>query len=137
VGLQGGGTLGEFLWKYGDPEFNNPSGLYSVIYDLGLPLGLLFFGVVGLFAGRCFTAYRAGSLLGVLAYPLFFLSFLEIFRYFYLGNSRGFTWALGIGVALVVGKLWRKETGALAEQPSTGTLAEQPSTFVSGTGWSE
>lgn len=103
-------ALGQFLVKYGDEEFNNPSGIYSVVYDLGLPLGFVYFSVFGFFAGRLFTAYRAQSVLGVLGYPLFFLSLLEIFRYPYLGSPRGFTWTLGIGVALLVGRSWRNRT---------------------------
>ncbi len=100
-------ALGQFLVKYGDEEFNNPSGIYSVIYDLGLPLGFVYFSVFGFLAGRLFTAYRAQSVPGVLGYPLFFLSLLEIFRYPYLGSPRGFTWILGIGVAVLAGRFRR------------------------------
>jgi oligosaccharide repeat unit polymerase len=98
----------QFLVKYGDREFNNPSGIYSAIYDLGLPLGILYFAIIGWVAGALFTAYRSKSVVGVLGYPLFFLSYLEIFRYPYLGSQRGFTWALGIGIALILGGPWLK-----------------------------
>ena len=97
--------LDQFLAKFGDPEFNNPSGIYGVIYDLGLPCGALYFCAVGLIGGVMYRAYRAGSLAGVLFYPLFFITFLEVFRMAYLGMSRAFTWALGIGLALLVNSL--------------------------------
>jgi hypothetical protein len=90
------GDLQEFLEKFGDVEFNNPSGLYSVIFDLGLPGGIGYFAVVGILGGALFRAYRAGSLAGVQLYPMFFLTFLEVFRYPYLGAARTFTWMLGI-----------------------------------------
>ena len=51
-----------------------------------------------------FRAYRAGTLSGVLLYPMFFLAFLEVFRYPYLGTQRAFTWAIGIGIALLLSR---------------------------------
>jgi hypothetical protein len=99
--LRAKGT-GQFLSKFGDPEFNNPSGIYAVIFDLGLPLGFVYFAMLGIAAGIAYRAFRAGSFGGVLCYPLLFLTFLEVFRYPYLGASRGFAWALGIAVAYLV-----------------------------------
>ena len=94
--------LDDFLAKFGDPEFNNPSGIYGVIFDLGLPGGAVYFCVIGFIGGVTYGAYRSGALAGVLFYPLFFITFLEVFRMPYLGMSRAFTWALGIGLALLV-----------------------------------
>jgi hypothetical protein len=105
VGLQVEET-GLFLQKYGDLEFNNPSGIYSVIFDIGLPLGIAYFGLQGAVGGLLFRAFRAGSYIGALGYPLLYLSMLEIFRYPYLGAPRGFTWAVGIAVAIVAGIPW-------------------------------
>jgi oligosaccharide repeat unit polymerase len=94
--------LERFLTSYGDPEFNNPSGLYGVIYDLGLPLGFAYFAVAGFFGGVLLRAYQARRWSGVLLYPMFFLFYLEVFRYPYFGSSRAFTWMLGIILATVV-----------------------------------
>lgn len=85
-----------FLEKFADPEFNNPSGLYAVVCDLGLPLGIAYFAAVALAGGLLFRAYGEGRLLGALLYPIIFLSFLEVYRYPYLGQSRAFTWVLGM-----------------------------------------
>ena len=91
-----------FLTKFGDVEFNNPSGLYSVIYDLGLPLGLLYFGLVAFAGGLLYRAYRVGTVTGVILYPIFFMTFLEVLRLPYLGSSRTFTCVLGAGLALLI-----------------------------------
>lgn len=95
-------TLHVFLNSFGDPEFNNPSGLYSVISDLGLPGGMLYFLIVALAGGFFFGAYRQGKPSGVLLYPMFFITFLEVFRYPYMGAPRTFTWTLGILLALLL-----------------------------------
>lgn len=92
----------EFLARYADLEFNNPSGLYAVIVDLGLPLGMLYTLLIAGAAGMAFRAYRQGLLVGVLSYPVFFLTFLEIFRYPYLGSPRAFTYFAGIFIALLL-----------------------------------
>ncbi len=89
-----------FLVRYADPEFNSPSGLFAVIFDLGVPLGIVYFFAVAAAGGFFFRAFRESRLVGVLLYPMFFMSFLEVFRYPYLGTPRAFTWLLGILIAL-------------------------------------
>ena len=92
----------DLLTRYLDIEFNNPSGLYAVVCDLGLPLGVAYFALIAAAGGLLFRAYGAGRLVGALAYPMFFLSFLEVFRYPYLGQPRAFTWVLGMLVAWLI-----------------------------------
>lgn len=91
-----------FLARFADPEFNNPSGLYAIVSDLGLPLGAAYFAVVACLAGLAFSAYAQGRLIGALAYPIFFLTLLEVFRYPYLGQPRAFSWVLGVAVVSIV-----------------------------------
>lgn len=106
-----------FLSVYQDEEFNSPSGLYGVIADLGLVGGTLYMLAVGLCSGLAFRAWREARLAGVLLYPLFFISFLELYRYPYLGTSRAFTWTLGIGLAL--GTAWLSGLGpARTDRPA-------------------
>lgn len=95
-------SLGEFLTKFGDEEFNNPSGVYSVILDMGLPLGLLYFFTTAFVSGMLFRGYLRGNFTSVALYPIFFITLLEIFRYPYLGSSRAFTAILGMIVALII-----------------------------------
>jgi hypothetical protein len=95
------------LAKFADPEFNNPSGLYAVVCDLGLPLGIAYLVLVAALGGVLFRAYGEGRLIGAVVYPMLFLSFLEVFRYPYLGQPRAFTWALGIVLVLLLVQ-WRR-----------------------------
>ncbi|MDR5172643.1 oligosaccharide repeat unit polymerase [Methylobacillus flagellatus] len=95
-------SLGEFLTRFGDQEFNNPSGVYSVILDMGLPLGLLYFFITAFISGMLYRGYIRGNFTGVALYPIFFITLLEIFRYPYLGSSRAFTCILGMIVALII-----------------------------------
>lgn len=94
-----------FLAKWGDEEFNNPSGLFAVVCDLGIPGAIAYFAVISLLAGYLCQAYRRGALAGVLLYPMLFLTHLELFRYPYLGTPRAFTWAVGIAVAWAIATL--------------------------------
>lgn len=94
--------LGDFLVKYGDVEFNNPSGVFTVIYDIGLAPALLYFFLFGFFASALYRGYVYGRLVAVLIYPIFFMALLEILRLPYLGESRAFTAMLGAGGILFV-----------------------------------
>ncbi|WP_294000630.1 O-antigen polymerase [Sphaerotilus sp.] len=94
--------LDYYLATYQDEEFNSPSGIYSPLSDMGLYGGLGYMLAIGLVSGLCFRAYREARLAGVLFYPIFFITFMEIYRYPYLGVPRAFTWTLGIGVALLL-----------------------------------
>ena len=91
-----------FLARWADPEFNNPSGIYAVVCDLGLPLGIVYFAVLAAIGGLLFRNYCDRRLSGALIYPIFFLSLLEIFRYPYFGTPRAFTWILGILLVLAL-----------------------------------
>jgi len=94
--------LDYYLATYQDEEFNSPSGIYGPLSDMGIYGGLAYMLAIGLVSGLCFRAYREARLVGVLFYPIFFITFMEIYRYPYLGVPRAFTWTLGIGVALLL-----------------------------------
>ncbi|MFL9610279.1 O-antigen polymerase [Methylobacillus sp. Pita2] len=97
-------SIGLFLSRYGDDEFNNPSGVYSVILDLGLPLGFVYFAITAFIAGLLFRGYLRGHFVSVVLYPAFFIMLLEIFRYPYLGTSRAFTGFIGMIIAYIIVK---------------------------------
>ncbi len=94
--------LDYYLATYQDEEFNSPSGIYGPLSDMGIYGGLAYMLAIGLVSGLCFRAYREARLVGVLFYPIFFITFMEIYRYPYLGVPRAFTWTLGIGLALLL-----------------------------------
>jgi hypothetical protein len=91
-----------FLARFADVEFNSPSALYSVVGDIGLPLAFVYFSLCAALAGFLFVRYQQGRLPGVALYPMFFISYLEIFRYPYLGQSRAFTPMVGFILVLLI-----------------------------------
>jgi hypothetical protein len=95
-------SLGYFLQRYADPEFNNPSGLYTVVYDLGVAGALVYFSVLGFLCGLLYRAIIDGRARGVLLYPMCFVMMLELYRYPYFGESRSFTAFLGVGLTMLL-----------------------------------
>lgn len=95
-----GPALSLFLNRYADLEFNNPSGIYSVIFDVGVPWALIYFSLIGFFSGVMYRSLLAGQARGVLLYPMCFVMLLEVYRYPYFGTSRAFTTTIGVALAL-------------------------------------
>lgn len=116
-----GRTFEQHLFTYQDPEFNSPSGLYAVVSDLGLTGAVVYMCAAGLLSGMAFRAYREGRLAGVLLYPIFFISFMEMYRYPYLGTARAFTWTCGIVLALLLARV-------LAPAPAPASASASAST---------
>lgn len=87
---------------YLNEEFNNPGGILVGIKDFGY-LGLFFTCFLGYISGKFYKAFRQGSLIGYLLYPIFFLCIADLPRYFYLGNPRSFY--VIIGMFLIYRKL--------------------------------
>lgn len=75
------------LTDYGNPEFNNSSGLATAFVDLGLAGGLLFLFGVGLVLGLMYRSFRESRPLGLIAYPMLFTGIVEL--------SRTFEWTKG------------------------------------------
>ncbi|HEY1227326.1 MAG TPA: O-antigen polymerase [Ramlibacter sp.] len=94
----------EFLARYGDPEFNTPSGFLSVTFDLGVPGAMLYYFLTMLASGVLYTRYRRGDLPALMLYPSVLVALFETFRYPYWGQSRAFVWFLGALAVLAV--LW-------------------------------
>jgi hypothetical protein len=95
---------GTFLSEYGDPEFNNLSGLLLVVSDIGISGAAVYFFAIAFVAGLLMRRYERGNLIGIALFPCFFMSFIEIFRYPYMGQTRAFSYVMAalIGVGLVV-----------------------------------
>jgi hypothetical protein len=86
----------DFLLRHARPEFNNPSGLFPIVYDIGYAGSLLYFVVVGAIVGRLWVLWRRRSAAGVLAYPVAALFLVELLRFDYLASTRFFPVALGL-----------------------------------------
>lgn len=93
-------SLGVFLSRYADAEFNNPSGVYSVVFDVGVVGAIVYFGALGFLVGLLYRSIMKGQARGVLLYPMCFVMMLELYRYPYFGSSRAFTAILGVLLTL-------------------------------------
>lgn len=83
-------NIPSFVNEYGNHEFTNISGLFAIVYDLGV-IGAFFYCIVwGFFIGIIYNSFRKKHIIGLLLYPVFFMSLIEIYRILYLGESRIF-----------------------------------------------
>lgn len=85
-----------FLDQFARPEFNNPSGLFPIVYDLGYVGSALYFLGVGALIGRLHMAWRCRETGGVLFYPVAVLFLVELLRFNYFAASRFFPVALAL-----------------------------------------
>jgi hypothetical protein len=99
-----------FLEQFARPEFNNPSGLFPVVYDLGYVGALLYFLVVGAGIGRLWDAWRSRTVAGVLFYPPALLFLVELLRFNYLASSRFFPVALALLLLWIVSRATGRAT---------------------------
>jgi oligosaccharide repeat unit polymerase len=88
TGVNGPDVLNTVLAQHGNPEFNNPGGLASPLFDFGVPGGLLFFFVAGVLVGLAYRSFRSGRPVGLLIYPVLFTGLLELPRYVYWTEGR-------------------------------------------------
>jgi hypothetical protein len=85
-----------FLDRHARPEFNNPSGLFPIVFDIGYAGSMLYFLAVGLLIGRLWVLWRRHSPAGVLFYPVMVLFMVELLRFNYLASTRFFPVALAL-----------------------------------------
>lgn len=78
TGLEYPETHYRMLERYGNIELNNEGGLFQPTLDFGYGGGLLFWCAYGFLAGRLYRGFLIGSFGSVLAYPLIYLSILEV-----------------------------------------------------------
>jgi oligosaccharide repeat unit polymerase len=89
-----------FLLDYGDVEYNNPSGLFPIVYDVGYFGSALYFFIVGLFVGAARSSYVRRMPFGLMFYPFCVLFILELLRFNYLAASRFVPIAGSLALAL-------------------------------------
>jgi oligosaccharide repeat unit polymerase len=94
--------FGRFLIDYGEREFNNPSGLFPIVYDVGYFGSALYFLVVGVLIGLVRQSYARRQPLGLMFYPFCVLFILELLRFNYLASSRFIPIAGSLVVALIL-----------------------------------
>lgn len=77
-----------FLRAHARPEFNNPSGLFVIVHDVGLFGSALYFLAAGIVVGLAYRAWAGGALGGWLAFPSCYLFVAELLRFNYFSASR-------------------------------------------------
>lgn len=82
--------LSLFFAKYGNAEFNNPSGIYAAVLDYGVVLGLIVMLFVGCVGGILYGLFKRARPAGILLFPLWFLGFLVLTQAFYWSDPRVF-----------------------------------------------
>lgn len=78
------------LARGANPEFNNFGGLLSPVVDFGILGGLAYWLAMGWITGCIYHLYVRKHPLGMLLYPVIFLTLTEIPRYIYWGEGRAF-----------------------------------------------
>lgn len=80
----------QYLQNYGNLEFTNSSGLFIIIQDLGIIGGFVFIAILGFFSGLMYKNFINLNGIGILLYPIFYLTLVEVLRILYISQSRAF-----------------------------------------------
>lgn len=86
----------DFILRYAVPEFNNPSGLFPIVFDIGYAGSAVYFLAVGALIGRLWVLWRQRTPAGTLFYPVMVLFLFELLRFNYLSSTRFFPAALAL-----------------------------------------
>jgi oligosaccharide repeat unit polymerase len=78
-----------FLSNYGDPEFNNPSGIFVHFYEWGW-FALFIAAFIGWVFGKSYSGWRSGDGFWCCAHSVLLVSLLEILRIPNLFSGRNF-----------------------------------------------
>lgn len=113
----------DFLEVYATPEYNNTTGVLTVIYDWGWAFGIIFMIVYGALAGLAFASFKSGNGGMRYVYPIFLYSILEILRIGYIYDGRAVAAIIGIGIAILFWKrayMWVPSAGVSVSLPPSG-----------------
>jgi hypothetical protein len=100
-----------FLSRFARPEFNNPSGLFPIVFDIGYAGSMLYFLAIGALVGAMWDAWRRQSRGGVLFFPMAMMFLLELLRFNFFASSRFFA----VAVPLVL--IWAVSRPAIPSMP--------------------
>ncbi len=96
-----------FLLEYGRQEFNNPSGIFVIVYDIGYFGSALYFLAAGLLIGLGWKSFYLRRPGGLLFFPFCFLFVIELLRFNYFAASRFVPIAVSLLLAYGAIKGWR------------------------------
>jgi hypothetical protein len=116
-----------YLYRLAQPEFNNPSGLYSVFVDYGFVGGLIVWSVLGAISGRLYRSFIKHRPSGLLLYPVWYIGIIELLRVFSWGSTRYFPVLVGTIACLAVLAYARKRMHRRLSPRPIGAGALHPS----------
>jgi hypothetical protein len=87
-----------FLRSFARPEFNNPSGIFPIVFDIGYAGSMLYFVAIGALIGALWDAWRRQLCAGVLFFPMAMLFLVELLRFNYFASSRFFPIAVALAL---------------------------------------
>jgi hypothetical protein len=86
----------DFLERFARPEFNNASGLFPIVFDIGYAGSLLYFVAAGVVVGALWDGWRRRAPAGVLLYPTAVIFLVELLRFNYFASTRFFPVAISL-----------------------------------------
>jgi hypothetical protein len=92
-----------FLQSYADVEFNNMSGIFPYMHDMGLVGACVYFAASGLVAGTLYRSLMRGGKVGAMLYPSVFVACVEVLRISYLNGPR--IVLVFVGALLLLGQM--------------------------------
>lgn len=78
------------LSSFTNPEFNNTSGLFNPMHDLGPVGGIVVWLILGAITGYLCQGFKDRRMVGLLLYPSWVTGVYELLRIFYWGGPRYF-----------------------------------------------
>jgi hypothetical protein len=72
--------------NFGNPEFNNSSGLFAPMHDFGAWAGITIWIVLGALTGRLYLGFTTHRLMSMLLFPTWMIGVYEALRVFYWGG---------------------------------------------------
>jgi hypothetical protein len=93
-----------FLSRFARPEFNNQSGLFPMVFDIGYAGSMLYFVAAGALVGALWDGWRRQTRPGVLFYPIAMMFLVELLRFNYFASSRFFPVASALALIWAVSR---------------------------------
>lgn len=115
----------QFLMNYGNPEFNNWSGIFPVFQDVG-PLAFCVSGLLGFLSGVSYKAYTASRGFASVIFPILYMTNLEMLRFVYISHPRAVPAILFISVGYL---FFRKRDGIRDQATLVGNTLTSPTGF--------
>lgn len=129
-----------FLEHQGRLEFNNPSGIFPIVFDIGYFGSAVYFVLAGVLVGIARRGFVRRSHFGLFFYPFCVLFMLEILRFNYLAAARFFPIAGSLVVALMLMRpaaraVWRSPRARRLQEDQAGSakhVGPMPADFRGG-----